>query len=77
MHHRIRFVGGPQDGKTLEVPGPVSPGLDLLVRPPEPFLPWDPYRLGEDGRFHHVGYVMDLSAARAAGGAPGDPNPCV
>jgi hypothetical protein len=50
-----RFVGGSQDGKALPVPQPIRQDMEFLVRPGEPYLPWESYRLGEDGQFHYEG----------------------
>ena len=67
MRHAYEFVGGPQDGQTLDVPEPVFSGLELRVRPPEPYLPYAPYEMQEDGRFHFVGRM-----GQSMLGAPAD-----
>lgn len=66
-HHLFRFVGGPQDAKVLTVPDPISEDMEFLVRPGEPYLPWDTYRLGDDGQFHHVGPAAGESLEPGAG----------
>lgn len=54
MRLHFRFLGGPQDGKTFPVPSPVTLGMEVAVRPEEPYLPSALYRLAEDGVFRFV-----------------------
>jgi hypothetical protein len=54
MRLHFRFIGGPQDGKTLAVPSPVQVGMEISVRPEEPYLPCALYRLDDSGEFHFV-----------------------
>ena len=54
MRLHFRFIGGPQDGKTLPVPSPVELGMEISVRPEEPYLPCATYRLDEGGFFRFV-----------------------
>lgn len=54
MRLHFRFLGGPQNGKTLPVPSPVALGMEISVRPEEPYLPCAQYRLAEDGTFRFV-----------------------
>ena len=54
MRLHFRFVGGPQDGRILAVPSPVSVGMEVSVRPEEPYLPCSPYRLTKDGVFRYI-----------------------
>lgn len=70
MYRAYHFVGGPQDGKVLQVPGTVASGTELLVRPGEPYLPWEPYGLQEDGRFHYLGYISRSDARRRVATEP-------
>lgn len=64
----FRFVGGSQDGRALPVPEPIRTDMEFLVRPAEPYLPWEPYQLGDDGQFHYRGLHAvepDASVAEA------------
>ena len=54
MRLHIRFIGGPHDGKTLPVPSPVTIGMEISVRPEEPYLPCALYVLEDDGSFHYT-----------------------
>ncbi|QOV90740.1 hypothetical protein [Humisphaera borealis] len=61
MRLHFRFIGGPQDGKTLPVPSPVTGGMEISVRPVEPYLPCATYTLGDDGFFRFS--AVDLTDA--------------
>lgn len=65
MDYLISFTGGPHDGKIMSVPGPLTIGLELLVRASEPFLPQEPYVFGEDRLFHYIGEGANIAIAGA------------
>ena len=49
---RFKFVGGRLDGGELPVPRPTYVGMELRVRPGDPWEPREYYVLEADGRFH-------------------------
>lgn len=65
MRLHFRFVGGPHDGKTLPVPSPIKPGMELYVRREEPYLPGARYVLEPDGVFRFAPEGMTGPSAAA------------
>jgi hypothetical protein len=54
MEQTFPFVGGPYDGRNLNVPGPTQAGLELRVYPVEPWVPGASYLLDEKGFFRYA-----------------------
>jgi hypothetical protein len=63
----FKFVGGRLDGGELPVPQPTYVGMELRVRPGDPWEPREYYVLREDGRFHFEQSVGGAPALRRLG----------
>lgn len=63
----FKFVGGRLDGGELPVPCPTQVGMELRVRPGDPWEPREYYVLREDGRFHFEQSAGGAQALRRLG----------
>jgi hypothetical protein len=61
------FVGGPYDGRLLDVDPPPQDGVELVVHTVGQAAPAEFYILGSDGRFHynHPPQLRSLAAFNA------------
>jgi len=50
----FEFVGGPYDGRQMEVVIPPPPDSELVVHAVGKGEPAEFYLFGQDGKFHHV-----------------------
>ena len=69
---KFKFVGGRLDGGELPVPRPTQVGMELRVRPGDPWEPREYYVLREDGRFHFEQSAGGEPALRRLFDAPSD-----